>query len=175
MAEKTELYLAGDVDVRRDNNKRTHRIAGGRLVSQLKGDDKLTDEELEPLVANGIARMPTPGERALAETSEQRAKVESTRRESARDRAAVVAKFDHQRASIHQKYDERKSEELAAVADKEAAELAAFDKKAGAKLESLSEKATPEGATDAELAAARAAGAGATAPAGAGAGAGTTR
>lgn len=132
----TTAHVARDVKGSSNGAKRVVAIQGGRLVSELKGDEKLSADEVDELTKAGAIRP---------------ASADDVRAAVARAAAGEAAKTESERRRAVQALDAEQNAERQAIVEKHNAardkELAALGEKHGTAREKLEKKYAPESAS----------------------------
>jgi hypothetical protein len=109
--------------------KQVVAVQGGRLVSELKGDEKLSADEVEELTKAGAIRPATPDDiRAAVAREDAR---EAAQKEGERRKAFATLDAEHnaERQAIIDKHNAARDKELAAVGEKQGDARAKLEKK----------------------------------------------
>jgi hypothetical protein len=109
--------------------KQVVAIQGGRLVSELKGDEKLNSDEVEELTKAGAIRPATADDIRAATARENAREAAATERERRQAFAGLDAEQNAERFAIIEKHNSARDKELSALAEKQDKARAALEKK----------------------------------------------
>lgn len=116
-------------DVKGGSGKRVVAIQGGRLVSELKGDEKLNADEVDELTKAGAIRPATPDDIRAATARAAASEAAATEGERRRAFALLDAEQNAERQAVVDKHNAARDKELAALAEKHATARERVDKK----------------------------------------------
>jgi ACT domain-containing protein len=120
------IHVARDKKGGKEGEKEIRTIAGGRLLSELKGDEKLTAEEKENLQEQGAIIPANVDQLRRAQATQSAARVSAAARDAQRDIDALNSKQQAEVEEVQTKYRRRAAEEIATLSarhEKERADL----------------------------------------------------
>jgi hypothetical protein len=124
----TTVHVARDVKGS-DGKKAVKSIEGGRLVSELKGEEKLSGDEVDELTKAGAIRAATPDDVRAAVARQAAREAAESARERARAMQGVDAEQAAERQAIIDKHNAARDKELAGLTEKHEAARAKVEKK----------------------------------------------
>src|SRR4051812_41649396 len=113
----TTVHVARDVKGS-DGKKAVKSIEGGRLVSELKGEEKLSGDEVDELTKAGAIRAATPDDIRAATARATAREAADSARERARAMQGVDAEQAAERQAIIDKHNAAGDKELASLTEK---------------------------------------------------------
>lgn len=124
----TTAHVARDVKGS-DGKKAVKSIEGGRLVSELKGEEKLSGDEVDELTKAGAIRAATPDDIRAASARASAREAADSARERTRAMQGVDAEQAAERQAIIDKHNAARDKELAGLTEKHEAARAKVEKK----------------------------------------------
>jgi hypothetical protein len=127
-------FLVTTVHVARElkgqnGKKEVKAIQGGRLVSELKGDEKLNNDEVDELTKAGAIRPASADDIRAAKAREAASEAAAGERERARAFQGLDAEQSAERQAIIEKHNAARDKELGALSEKHGAAREKLEKK----------------------------------------------